>query len=211
MPKVFIKSSLDKVRFECQRCGSCCHHRRPEEFDDLIPMERMEEFVEKSNLIYLTEKDVHDIGFRAKLPPEKFVDTLYDYDGCFVKVEDSGKKVILDLPVMKSKQDTTCVLYKGGCTVYPVRPKACRLFPFRVEEETSPEGDITLNISYNPNCPGIGNGSIVNKARFEKLVLEQFTQRTESIAPQVQKLVAAGIIDRGAKVYRTLPGRRSRE
>jgi uncharacterized protein len=210
VPRVFIKSCPEEIKFECQRCGSCCHHRRPEEFDDLIPMERMEEFVCKSNLIYLTEKDVHDIGFRAKLPPEEFVDTLYQYDGCFVKVEDSGKKVILDLPVMKSKTDTTCVLYKDGCTVYPVRPKACRLFPFRVEEETSPEGDITLNISYNPNCPGIGKGSIVNKTRLEKLVLEQFTQRTQSIAPRVQKLVAAGKIERGAKVYRTLPGRKPR-
>lgn len=171
----------------------------------------MEEFVEKSNLIYLTEKDIHDISFRAKVPPEKFVDTLYEYDGNFVRVEDSGEKVILDLPVMKSKPDTTCVLYKDGCTVYPVRPKACRLFPFRVIEETAPDGDMILNISYNPNCPGIGKGSVVKEERLIKLVYEQFSQRTQSIAPQVKKLVISGKIQNGAKIYRTIPGRRPRE
>lgn len=190
-------------------CGSCCHHRRPLEFDNLVPIERLAEFWEKSNLIYLTDKDIHDIGSRSRKKPEEFVDTLFEYNGDSVRVEDSGKKVILDLPVMKSKEDTTCVFYREGCSVYSVRPRACRLFPFRVEEETTSKGDVQLNVSYNPTCPGIGKGVSVDKKRLEKLVVDQFLNRTESIFPKVQRLAAEGKIDRCAKIYRTLPGRRA--
>jgi hypothetical protein len=170
-------------------------------------MDRLVEFWEKSNLIYLTDKDIHNISSKSRKKPDEFVDTLFEYNGDSVRVEDSGKKVILDLPVMKSMEDTTCVFYKDGCSVYSVRPKACRLFPFRVEEETTSKGDILLNISYNPTCPGIGKGVSVDKKRLEKLVVDQFLQRTESIFPRIQRLVAEGKIDRCAKIYRTLPGR----
>jgi Fe-S-cluster containining protein len=206
-----VKTVFEDIRFKCQRCGSCCHHKRPPEFDDLGPLERWQEFVEKSNLIYLTEKDIEDISRRTGRPSAKFVDTLFEYDGNCVRVEDAGRKVILDLPVMKSKEDTTCVFYEEGCTVYQERPRACRLFPFRVEEETTSEGDILLNISYNPTCPGIGIGIIIDKKELEKLVVDQFLQRTESIAPQIQRLAVEGKIQKGAKVYRTLPGRRFRK
>jgi hypothetical protein len=82
------------------------------------------------------------------------------------------------------------------------------LFPFRVEEETTPTGDVMLNIGYNESCPGIGNGALVDKDRLKKLVLEQFIARTESIIPRIQKLASEGKIDQSAKIYRTLPGRR---
>jgi Fe-S-cluster containining protein len=174
-------------------------------------MERLQEFVEKSNLIYLTEKDIENISGKAGLPPRDFVDTLYEYDGHTVRVEDSGTKVVLDLPVMKSKQDTTCVFYKEDCKIYSQRPRACRLFPFRVEEKSTPEGDIILNISYNSSCPGIGKGEIMDSRKLEKLVVEQFLQRSKEIAPQVQRLNASGRIAANAMIYRTLPGRRPKD
>jgi len=168
----------------------------------------MKEFLEKSNLIYLTRKDIDRISRRSKMEPEDFVDTLYEYDGCCVKVEDSGRKVILDLPVMKSRKDTLCVLYSDGCSIYPVRPNACRLFPFRVEEETMPSGDIMLNIRYNPSCPGIGKGNSVDKERLLELVADQFMQRAESVASEIRRLQAKGAISKEARVYRTMPGGR---
>jgi hypothetical protein len=139
--------------------------------------------------------------------PSDFVDTLYDYSECYVKIEDEGRRVILDLPVLKSKEDTTCVFYQEGCSIYSVRPIACRLFPFRVEEETLDNGDILLNISYNPTCPGIGKGKMVDKKKLEGLVAEQFLQRSEDISPHIQKLNASGEIASGSRIYRTLPGR----
>jgi len=174
-------------------------------------MERLKEFCERSNLIYLTKKDINSISKRTGKDPVKFVDTLYDYDGCSVKVEDGGRKVILDLPVMKSKADTTCVFYENGCTIYSVRPIACRLFPFRVEEETASNGDTLLNISYNPTCPGIGKGETVDRNKLERLVSELFMQRASDINPQLQRMIASGAISANAKVYRTLPGKREKK
>jgi len=169
----------------------------------------MKEFWEKSNLIYLTKKDIDKISRRSRMMPKDFVDTLYEYDGCCVKVEDSGRKVILDLPVMKSREDTLCVFYKEGCSIYPVRPNACRLFPFRVEEETMPSGDMMLNIRYNSSCPGIGKGNPVDKEKLKELVADQFMQRAESVASEIQRLQAKGAISKEARVYRTMPGGKS--
>lgn len=207
MPRVFVKTVFEVARFECQRCGSCCHHCRPQDFGDLVPMERMAEFWVKSNLIYLTNEDIERISSKTCLDPARFVDTLYEYCGRCVRVGDSGKKIILDFPVMKSKVDTTCVFYDEGCTIYSVRPRACRLFPFRVEEETTAQGDIILDINYNPSCPGIGKGRKVDKRSLEKLVVEQFRQRSEAVAAEVRELAGAGMIQKDAKVFRTHPGR----
>jgi len=207
MPRVIIKAIFDDIRFQCQRCGSCCHHKRPAEFEDLIPVEQLDDFWRRSNLIYLTERDVHNISKRTGRRPQEFVDTLYDYDGCYVKIEDEGRKVILDLPVLKSNEDTTCIFYREGCGIYQVRPAACRLFPFRVEEETLSNGDILLSVSYNPTCPGIGKGKRVDRKKLEGLVAEQFLERSGDISPHIQRLNASGRIASGAGVYRTLPGR----
>jgi len=209
LPRVFVVNAFEDIRFRCQRCGSCCHHKRPQEFEDLVPLERLKEFWEKSNLIYLTKEDIERISRKTGLVAKDFVDTLYEYDGKFVRAQEGGKKVILDIPVMKSKEDTTCVFYEGGCTVYPVRPRACRLFPFRVEEKSTPEGDLMLSIGYNPNCPGIDKGKSVAKKDLERLVIDQFRQRSESIASEVRILASEGKIQKDAEVYRTIPGRRS--
>jgi uncharacterized protein len=136
------------------------------------------------------------------------VDTLYDYDGCYVKIKDQGSKVVLDLPVMKSKEDTTCIFYREGCSIYSVRPIACRLFPFRVEEETLSNGDMLLSINFNPTCPGIGKGKSVDRRKLEKMVADQFLQRTADITPHIQRLADSGAISAQARIFRTLPGRR---
>jgi len=209
LPTIRVAVDFDEVNFKCQRCGACCHHRRPEGFGDLVAADRLAEFVEKSNLIYLTREEIEKISQRYRLPAEEFVDTLHPYNGRLVKVEDRGRKVILDLPVMKSKEDSSCVFFRegSGCSIYPLRPRACRLFPFRVEEESTAKGDILLKIGYNPTCPGIGRGEAIDKRSLEELVAEQFRSRAEELAEEILDLKARGLISYGAEVYRTVPGR----
>jgi len=207
LPRIVVKTIFEDVKFKCQRCGSCCHHKRPLDFEDLIPLERLDEFWQKSNLIYLTAKDVRAISVKTAKRAEDIVDTLYDYDGCYVKVEGAGEKLVLDLPVMKSKDDTTCIFYRNGCTVYSVRPIACRLFPFRVEENALPNGDIILNISHNPTCPGIGKGKSVDKKELEAMVEAQFMQRNRDITPHIRRLAESREISESSRVFRSYPGR----
>jgi hypothetical protein len=78
-----------------------------------------------------------------------------------------------------------------------------------VEEETLSNGDILLRINYNPTCPGMGKGKKVDKRRLEKLVVDQFLQRTEDITPNVLRLRASGAISEKARIFRTLPGKRA--
>ncbi len=211
--RVEIRTAFGSGRFRCQRCGSCCHHRRPDDFDDLIPPERMAEFLERSNLIYLTEKDIDKISRRTGLEADEFVDTLYEDKKGSVRVEDGGKVVILDLPVMRSRDvDGACVFFRDGkgCAIYPVRPAACRLFPFVVVERSGPSGGIVLEIGYNPTCPGMGGGKEPDRRRLEKLVAGQFAERMETVGSQVQRLRIEGKIHPDARIYRTMPGKKGR-
>ncbi len=207
MPNVFIKADFKNIRFKCRRCGTCCHHKRPAQFGSLIPSQKLPDFWACSNLIYLNATDIERISDLTQLEPDRFVDTLYPYEGHLVYVEDNGKKLILDLPVLKSKEDTTCIFYDQGCTIYPVRPRACRLFPFRVEEESTEQGDITLNIRYNESCPGIGSGKMADRKALEKLVQEQFSERSCAVSAELQSLAGEGLIDKDASIFRTHPGR----
>lgn len=209
MPRVVVQANFEEIEFQCQRCGSCCHHRRPNQFGEMIRPEQLGDFCDCSNLIYLTSNDIDRIIRRTKLDVAHFVDTLYEYDGNCVKVEDSGNKIILDLPVMKSKEDSSCIFYEKGCMIYPIRPRACKLFPFFVKEETTTNGDILLNISYNPHCPGIGIGLPVDKSKLEMLVVDQFLERAKAIAEEIQSLREKGRIAWEAKIFRSIPGLKS--
>ncbi|MDH7596622.1 MAG: YkgJ family cysteine cluster protein [Methanothrix sp.] len=205
MPRVYVSLSFDRVRFKCQRCGACCHHRRPSEFSELIPPELVQRFVERSNLIHLNEDEISRISRIYGLRPEEFVDTLYPYDGRAVRISDDGSGVVLDIPVLKSKPDTTCVFYDNGCRIYPHRPRACRLFPFRISEREI-AGDVVLSIDYNPGCPGIGKGDYADTRKIRELAVEIFSKRMNAITRETKELIASGSIKPGMVVYRTMPG-----
>ena len=91
-----------------------------------------------------------------------------DYDGCYVKIEDRGRKVILDLPV-KSNEDTTCML--SGGSRHTSRPVACRLFPSSGGRRLS----MGYPLGYCPTCPGIGREEGGQK-EAGGLVAEQFLE-----------------------------------
>jgi len=165
----------------------------------------VQRFVERSNIIHLTEDEISRISRSYDLRPEQFVDTLYPYDGRTVRVSDDGLKVVLDIPVLKSRADTTCIFYDNGCRIYPHRPRACRLFPFRISERDI-GGDVVLSIDYNPGCPGIGKGDYADTRKIRELAVEIFTGRMNAITCETKELIASGSIKAGAVVYRTMPG-----
>ena len=79
-----------------------------------------------------------------------------------------------------------------------------------MEEESNEQGDITLSIAYNESCPGMGKGKIADRNRLERLVLDQFKERSESVAAEVRTLAEEGRIGKNARIYRSHPGRREK-
>jgi Fe-S-cluster containining protein len=62
-------------------------------------------------------------------------------------------------PTLREKQDGDCVFYesKKGCTIYPVRPRQCRTWPFWESNVVTREAwDRTCEI-----CPGSGQGELI--------------------------------------------------
>ena len=54
----------------------------------------------------------------------------------------------------------------------------------------------------------MGKGKIADKKPLEKLVSDQFLERSESVAAEVRILAQEGKISKDARVYRSHPGPR---
>jgi Fe-S-cluster containining protein len=63
-------------------------------------------------------------------------------------------------PTLREKANGDCVFYdrEKGCTVYPVRPRQCRTFPFwESNVETPRDWEQTRQA-----CPGAGQGELIS-------------------------------------------------
>jgi Fe-S-cluster containining protein len=72
---------------------------------------------------------------------------------------------------LREKPDGECVFYdkNAGCTVYPVRPRQCRTWPFWETNVKTPENwEHTCEI-----CPGSGHGELISA--------EEITRRLQVI------------------------------
>jgi Fe-S-cluster containining protein len=72
---------------------------------------------------------------------------------------------------LRERANGDCVFFDGkqGCTVYPVRPRQCRTWPFWESNVATPEAwEHTCEI-----CPGSGNGELIS--------VEEITQRIRTI------------------------------
>jgi uncharacterized protein len=72
---------------------------------------------------------------------------------------------------LREKADGDCVFYdrEAGCTIYPVRPRQCRTWPFWESNVATPEAwQHTCEV-----CPGAGNGDFVG--------VEEITERLRVI------------------------------
>ena len=61
---------------------------------------------------------------------------------------------------LREKDNGDCVFYdrRAGCTIYPVRPRQCRTWPFWESNVASPEAwQRTCEV-----CPGSGKGDLIS-------------------------------------------------
>ncbi len=64
------------------------------------------------------------------------------------------------------KSNNDCVFYDGGCTVYSVRPKQCRTYPFWPENLRSR----TAWEEVAQECPGAGAGQLYPVEEIRRIV-----------------------------------------
>lgn len=60
---------------------------------------------------------------------------------------------------IKENPDGSCLFFRDGCRIYPVRPRQCRTFPFwfaNLRSQARWE-------SIRSECPGIGTGRLYNR------------------------------------------------
>jgi uncharacterized protein len=59
-------------------------------------------------------------------------------------------------PSLRIRPNGDCVFWKDGCTIYPVRPRQCRTFPFWPENLASPQAWDDVR----KTCHGAGRGKL---------------------------------------------------
>ncbi len=114
------------LRFDCQQCHNCCRGAQ-------------------AGGVYPSRPEVKRIAGWLKLSLRKFRNKymymLNDLDGA---------------ASLRIRRNGDCIFWNGGCTIYPVRPRQCRTFPFWPENLESPE---TWN-AVKERCHGAGKGKL---------------------------------------------------
>jgi Fe-S-cluster containining protein len=67
---------------------------------------------------------------------------------------------------MKMTDEGKCVFLRcASCSIYEIRPVICRFFPFQLKNL----GKNRYLFAYTEECPGIGEGSTLEREFFERL------------------------------------------
>src|SRR5262245_43939375 len=69
---------------------------------------------------------------------------------------------------LREKANGDCVFYdkEAGCTIYPVRPRQCRTWPFWESNVVTPEAwEATCEV-----CPGSGQGELISAEEITRRV-----------------------------------------
>ncbi|MFX1255273.1 MAG: YkgJ family cysteine cluster protein [Promethearchaeota archaeon] len=119
----------EEKKFECVHCGFCCIALR-------IPV---------------FPSDIQIIQAHLQLSPSKFVEDPPDY-------YDSEREWIANanLKILRQKHNQ-CIFRQEKCQIYPLRPFACRLFPYSF---VSKDKDIILRLH---NLAGFCSGLFTGK------------------------------------------------
>jgi len=136
------------LAFKCLKCGKCCR-----ELVIPIVLSDIELWVKSGRLdllTYVTEREAR--GWARRLGLEHYFTFVMRRGGC--------------------------PFYRGGlCSIYRLRPIACRLFPFAY----SPLG-ITFHPWAERNCMGIGIGEPLNDDELREIELLAKTMLRELLA-----------------------------
>jgi Fe-S-cluster containining protein len=118
----------DGLRFRCTRCGACC--------------------TGAPGFVWVNDEELRQIAEHRGEPVEQ-AEGLYTYRA---RAARGGR-------TLREKANGDCVFYDraAGCTIYPVRPRQCRTWPFWESNVATPETwQRTCEV-----CPGAGQGDFV--------------------------------------------------
>jgi Fe-S-cluster containining protein len=85
--------------------------------------------------------------------------TIEETKSAFVRLVDHDKS-------LKEKDNGDCVFYsrQHGCTIYPVRPRQCRTWPFWESNVATPQAwKDTCE-----KCPGAGTGDLISEEEITR-------------------------------------------
>ena len=140
-----IDTVKDKFNFKCHMCGNCCKKETSfiihpfEAFNILNYLDNKEDI---NNFRDLWIKQALDIDSKLieTFGEEELNNYFIDMDKLFLFYKDNYK-------------DTGCLFYKDDkCTIYEVRPLACRLYGFSVDMESKVffcKEDCSLRLDYD--------------------------------------------------------------
>ena len=99
-----------------------------------------------SGYVWVNEEELAAIADYRKEPVQQVV-------GLYTRAAHRGRS-------LREKADGDCVFFdrKEGCTIYPVRPRQCRTWPFWESNVRTPEAwRRTCEV-----CPGSGQGELIS-------------------------------------------------
>ena len=101
----------DWVDFRCQRCGACCRHLTDKVMVESLDAFRLVKFFREHGRPHMTMDEFY-AQYAAPLPIAR------------------GYPIFM---MNTAGPEEACVFLKdGACSVYPARPRTCRLYPFSV-------------------------------------------------------------------------------
>lgn len=127
------------LRFRCTRCGHCC--------------------TGAPGFVWVEDEEIAAI---AAYRSEPLAETI----GLYTRIVDRRPHRSL-----REKANGDCVFFDRhqGCTIYPVRPRQCRTWPFWESNVATPEDwERTCTA-----CPGAGQGELIS--------VEEITRRVRTI------------------------------
>lgn len=106
--------------------------------------------------VYVAADEIGPIAAHLNSPPADLIaDMLYPFRDSFS---------------FRETATGDCVLFDGGCRIYPVRPRQCRSYPFWLSNLRS----LYKWKQAAAQCPGIGQGPLYTREKILAIVRQTF-------------------------------------